>query len=65
MENKENKVEKTEAEISQEFKEEYRKLCMKYKRDWFIDPVIPRIAVLNMIEEIPAEKLKEIKGETK
>lgn len=49
----------TDAEISQEFLEEYRKLCQKYKRDFYFEPIVPKIVKLEFAPEIPPELPKE------
>ncbi len=48
--------EKTDAEISQEFLEEYRKLVRKYKRDFIQEP--PKIVKLEFVDS-PKEPPKE------
>ena len=56
---------KTDAEISQEFLEEYRKLVLKYKRDFLQEP--PKIIKVEFVktqEELEA-KQQELKSKAK
>jgi len=38
----------TEAEVTQEFFDEYKKLSLKYKRCWIVKPVQPEIVKLEL-----------------
>lgn len=49
-------MEKTEAELKDEFLEEYRKLVMKYGFDFIQQP--PMIVRINILKEPPKEEKK-------
>ena len=45
-------IEKTDSEISMEFLEEYKKLCFKYKRDFYTEGIKPQIIKVEFNNDI-------------